>query len=616
MLPGVRLDTERFEAMVEEARTMIAGIYPEWTDYNYHDPGMTFLELFAWLKENQQFFMEQLGPSHYEQFFRLLGFRRKERRPARLLACPQSPLSCRIPKGSRFEAAGMIYETVQEENLVGDSLQRVWHRGPGPLAGDTANHHQLSCMGEMCFYPFGQRPGRGEECLFFFSEPLKPETTFHLFCQVAEERLKIRNPLGKEKFYPLVRISWSYYDGEGFLPATVLEDKTEGFLFSGRITFSIDGRMAPFPGSSSHEEYVIRAVLEEGEYDLPPVLSGVSMNHILLVQKRTWPKEREPFVIGEGNGFPGQEYALPWKKPIASSVRLEAEDVLCPGHFQEWKRVEDFSECTPSDRCFVVEEEQGVVRFGDGYYGMPPEGKIRLLSLEETNGSRGNIKTKTELCRKDSPGEERFVCYLELERGRDRETMEEALFRLGTGHSEDLRVVTARDYEKRVKETPGLILYSCKVLDLGHRENQVMIVVRPGDGKRNLPLSFGYQRNILQNLEKRRLIGTQIRLCAPEYIELRVYLEISAMPQYRQAKEMVLKELREWFEELGACFGRTVSYGNLYGRIDSMPCVKRLRVLSLEAKSGQVSRNPGGDLIPPANGVFLPGQVEYTEVVE
>lgn len=614
MLPGVRLDTERFGAMVEEARTMIAGIYPEWTDYNYHDPGMTFLELFAWLRENQQFFMEQLGPSHYEQFFRLLGFRRKDRRPARLLACPLDPLSCRIEKGSRFEAAGMIYETAETENLIRDSLQRAEHRGRDGLVRYTASRRQLSCMGEMRFYPFGREPGEKEECRFFFSEPLEPETVFQLFCQVAEDRLAIRNPLGEGRFFPLVRISWSYYSQEGFRPVTVLKDHTEGFLFSGRIAFSLDGRMAPFPGSPETERYVLRAALEEGEYDLPPVLSGISMNHILLVQKETWPMEEEPFVIGEGNGFPDQEYPLPWKEPIAASVRLEAEDMLYPGHFREWRRVEDFSECGPSDLCFVVEEDRGVARFGDGYYGMPPEGRIRLLSLEETKGARGTIKTKTELSWKDSPGAERFVCYLELERGRDRETMEEALFRLGTGHSEDFRTVTAGDYEKRVKETPGLILYSCKVLDRGFKENQVAIVVRPGDGKRNLPLSAGYRRNILQNLDRRRLIGTQIRLYAPEYIEVSVYLEVSAMPQYRQAKEMVLEELREWFEKLGASFGKAVSYGTLYGRIDSMPCVKRLRVLSLEAKNAQVSRNQGGDLIPPANGVFLLGQAEYTEI--
>ena len=75
MLPELILDSDSFESLIEEYRSRIAGIYPDWTDYNYHDPGITFLELFVWMQENQQYFMDQLGPEHYRQFFRLAGIR-------------------------------------------------------------------------------------------------------------------------------------------------------------------------------------------------------------------------------------------------------------------------------------------------------------------------------------------------------------------------------------------------------------------------------------------------------------------------------------------------------------------------------------------------------------
>ena len=60
MLPVISLDDERFEEIVDKARKMIPNLYPEWTDHNYHDPGITMLELFAWLKEIQQFHMDQI----------------------------------------------------------------------------------------------------------------------------------------------------------------------------------------------------------------------------------------------------------------------------------------------------------------------------------------------------------------------------------------------------------------------------------------------------------------------------------------------------------------------------------------------------------------------------
>ena len=49
MLPEMQLDDQSFEEIVRGARKKIARIYPEWTDYNEHDPGITFLELLAGL---------------------------------------------------------------------------------------------------------------------------------------------------------------------------------------------------------------------------------------------------------------------------------------------------------------------------------------------------------------------------------------------------------------------------------------------------------------------------------------------------------------------------------------------------------------------------------------
>ena len=56
MLPDINLDNEYFDDILDNARNSIASIYPEWTDFNYHDPGMTMLEMFAWLKESQQYY--------------------------------------------------------------------------------------------------------------------------------------------------------------------------------------------------------------------------------------------------------------------------------------------------------------------------------------------------------------------------------------------------------------------------------------------------------------------------------------------------------------------------------------------------------------------------------
>ena len=52
-------------------------------------------------------------------------------------------------------------------------------------------------------------------------------------------------------------------------------------------------------------------------------------------------------------------------------------------------------------------------------------------------------------------------------------------------------------------------------------------------------MSEGYRTNLYRFLDRRRLLGTRLKLVSPEYIELRLYLEVSVMPQFRQAETMI-----------------------------------------------------------------------------
>ena len=42
------LDDELFYDINENAKNMISQVCPQWTDYNKHDAGITFIELFSW----------------------------------------------------------------------------------------------------------------------------------------------------------------------------------------------------------------------------------------------------------------------------------------------------------------------------------------------------------------------------------------------------------------------------------------------------------------------------------------------------------------------------------------------------------------------------------------
>src|SRR2546421_12231904 len=45
--------TLRFDDFVELGRSRLPSLAPGWTDYNIHDPGITLMELLAWVAEAQ-----------------------------------------------------------------------------------------------------------------------------------------------------------------------------------------------------------------------------------------------------------------------------------------------------------------------------------------------------------------------------------------------------------------------------------------------------------------------------------------------------------------------------------------------------------------------------------
>src|SRR5439155_20593200 len=75
-----QLDDRQFEDLLRELRLRIPRYTKEWTNFNDSDPGMTLVQLFAWLSEMLLFRMNQIPRKNYVKFLKLLG---QELRPAR-----------------------------------------------------------------------------------------------------------------------------------------------------------------------------------------------------------------------------------------------------------------------------------------------------------------------------------------------------------------------------------------------------------------------------------------------------------------------------------------------------------------------------------------------------
>ena len=118
MLPLINLDDEFYDEIYEKAKKMIPGIYPEWTDYNEHDPGITFLQLLSWMKEMQQFHLDQIGKEHLIMFLKLLGGKQQEKIPAKtVVQFSELTQTCYLPEGSVCMAGNIPFETIRGEVL-------------------------------------------------------------------------------------------------------------------------------------------------------------------------------------------------------------------------------------------------------------------------------------------------------------------------------------------------------------------------------------------------------------------------------------------------------------------------------------------------------------------
>ena len=82
-LPTVTLDDRHFQDIVDEAKSLIPQFCPEWTDHNVSDPGVTLIELFAWMTDLLLYRVNQVPDRMYVKFLEMIGVRLDPPRAAR-----------------------------------------------------------------------------------------------------------------------------------------------------------------------------------------------------------------------------------------------------------------------------------------------------------------------------------------------------------------------------------------------------------------------------------------------------------------------------------------------------------------------------------------------------
>lgn len=73
MIPKSNLDDRKFDDIVDEAIRLIPRYCPEWTNHNPTDPGITLIELFAWMTEMTLYRLNKVPEKTYLSLLELMG---------------------------------------------------------------------------------------------------------------------------------------------------------------------------------------------------------------------------------------------------------------------------------------------------------------------------------------------------------------------------------------------------------------------------------------------------------------------------------------------------------------------------------------------------------------
>ena len=121
-----QLDDLRYDAIVQSLLRRIPAYAPEWTDWNDSDPGITLIQLFAYLAEQVGYRLNQVPEKNHVELLKLLGVRLRPALAAHsrvgiFLADPASAEGVVLDAGSRFMSKGStpaIFESDQDIDIL------------------------------------------------------------------------------------------------------------------------------------------------------------------------------------------------------------------------------------------------------------------------------------------------------------------------------------------------------------------------------------------------------------------------------------------------------------------------------------------------------------------
>ncbi|MEK0313954.1 putative baseplate assembly protein [Cohnella sp. 56] len=429
MLPRLPLDDRTFDSIMQEARQGIQRRLPEWTDENAHDPGMTMLELFAWISEMQQFYLSRVPDRNRRKFLELLGEAPHQTTAASALASfSEIRDTVRLPGGTKLLAEDQVFETTAPLTLRPIGIDRIVTRTEREASDRTASNTQ----GDVAFYAFGADARSGSRLYVSFDREPPVGEPIELTILLAEEEATgftggaaasageagaygrlLASREAHPDIVPSARVAWKSYafdeatGASAWLPIEPVVDETVHLSFSGRVTMTLAAPLRPVlvHPANDRPRWWICCVLEEEGYEEPPRIDRIMLHTALVVQRDTKSETLEYEVPEEGPVIAAADTYL--SRFGLGRVQVREPD----GRWREWREVADLQAAGPEDRIYAWTADPGggiAAAFGDGESGMRPPagpGRVRRIHADRSFADKRWIGRSNGLPR------QRFVVY-------------------------------------------------------------------------------------------------------------------------------------------------------------------------------------------------------------
>lgn len=615
------LDDRQFADIVAEAKTLIPRYAPEWTNFNETDPGITLVELFAWMTEILIYRLNQVPDRNYIKFLQLIGIELQPAQPARAeltftLARPDISTVI-VPLGTQVAAQGstgqpVVFETDQALIAIGAQLTQIeTFDGFGYTLQTKKNAAQ-----SQWFYPFGPKPQPGNALLLGFSSPKAlPTEQINLAVSLFQDGLTPPVMKCATAIPPPAALIWEYFDGAQWQLINIDSDGTRAFSQAGHILFPGPGNLAKAAPKSNiflvDGLYWIRARVQSASYEMPPQISAIRTNSISATQAITFTDE----VLGTSNGLPNQTFqvantsVMVLDTPIqvtnsdgvkvsVTSLRLEIDEGQ---GFMAWQEVDDFFSSGPNDRVFTIDRNIGVITTGTGEHGRIPvinqtstDPNVVARSYRAGGGLQGNVAANSITQLQTSvPSVDTVTNNDPATGGTDEESVVDAKLRATLALQSKDRAVTPDDFQYLATQAPGANVKRAYALALYHPNfpngpipGVVTVIVVPNSPDPAPTPNQTTLKAVCAYLDTHRLLTSEVYVVGPVYRKIKVQVQLVVDPSFDLAtvKNNVQSNLTTFFDplkggkdETGWPFGGTVYYSDVYRVIIETDGVQRIQ---------------------------------------